>query len=109
MTRRPDEPEPRLPAAPAAREALDRPDDPPVVARLVVEIRSDGSRTVARGAVDDLENGVRVALEARGSTPASLAATLLRSFLDVPALARFGRVARSASRVLLPGRRRPNR
>ena len=82
-----------------------------MVARLVVEIRSDGSTTVARGAVDDLENGVRVALEARGRTAASLAASLVVAMLEVPVMAGLGRLAprlvRTASRALLPRRRQP--
>lgn len=74
------------------RSANDRlaeqPGDPPVVARLIVEIRSDGTRTVARGALDDALNGEKVAVEARGSTPAALAASLIRSLFSAPMLAR---------------------
>ena len=66
----------------------EQPGDPPVVARLIVEIRSDGSRTVARGALDDALNGEKVAVEARGSTPAALAASLIRSLFSGPLLAR---------------------
>lgn len=65
-----------------------QPDDPPVVARLIVEIRSDGSRTVARGALDDVLGGEKVAVEARGTTPAALAASLIRSMFSAPLLAR---------------------
>lgn len=54
-------------------------DDLPVVARLIVEIRSDGSRTVARGALEDLNQGQRVAVEARGDSPLSLALALAKS------------------------------
>ena len=46
--------------------------EPPVIARLVVEVRSDGSRTIARGALE--AGGEAAALEARGTTPAQLAA-----------------------------------
>jgi hypothetical protein len=74
------------------RAATDRlaevPGDPPVVARLIVEIRSDGSRTVARGALDDVLGGEKVAVEARGTTPAALAASLIRSMFSAPLLAR---------------------
>lgn len=70
-------------------------DEPPVVARLVVEIRSDGSRTIARGALEDVQHDERVAVEARGSTPLSLAVGLVRSLLATPML------ARAASRKLL--------
>jgi len=84
---------PEDPAAPSltrgAEDRLaERPDDPPVVARLIVEIRSDGSRTVARGALDDVLGGEKVAVEARGTTPAALAASLVRSLFSAPLLAR---------------------
>ena len=42
--------------------------EPPVVARLVVEIRSDGSHTIARGAAEDMSTGERVSIEAEGAT-----------------------------------------
>jgi hypothetical protein len=74
--------------------------EPPVVARLVVEIRSDGSRTIARGAIEDIHRGERVALEARGDSPIQLALALARSIVQLPRLG-----ARSAVRGLL-GRRR---
>jgi hypothetical protein len=77
-------------------------DEPPVVARLVVEIRSDGSHTIARGAVDDVATGQRVAIEARGDSPAQLAWALARSMVKLPILA--GLAGRSV-RTLLPGRR----
>ena len=41
-------------------------DEPPVVARLVVEIRSDGSRTIARGALEDGQLGERTSSQGRG-------------------------------------------
>jgi hypothetical protein len=63
-------------------------DEPPVVARMVIEIRSDGSRTIARGAVEDTASGERVAIEAKGSTPAALAASLAKSLFSMPVLAR---------------------
>jgi hypothetical protein len=75
-------------------------DGPPVVARLVVEIRSDGSRTIARGALQDVLAGETVAVEARGGSPLQLALSLARSMLRVPAL------ARTAGRALLTTRRR---
>lgn len=74
--------------------------EPPVVARLVVEIRSDGSRTIARGAVEEMATGTRTTLEARGDSPIQLALALARSLTQLP---RIG--ARSAVRGLL-GRRR---
>lgn len=74
-------------------------DDPPVVARLMVEIRSDGSRTIARGAVEDIASGERVAIEARGTTPAQLAASLAKTIFATPLL------AKTAFRAVLEGRR----
>lgn len=60
--------------------------EPPVVARLVVEIRSDGSRTIARGAMEDTVNGVSTAIEARGDSPLQLAIALARSLTQLPRL-----------------------
>jgi hypothetical protein len=74
--------------------------EPPVVARLIVEIRSDGSRTIARGAIEDTVSGQRTSIEARGDSPIQLAIALARSITQLPRLA-----TRSAVRGLL-GRRR---
>jgi hypothetical protein len=74
--------------------------EPPVVARLIVEIRSDGSRTIARGAMEDTATGQRTTVEAHGTTPFQLALALARSLAQLPRL-----TARSAVRGLL-GRRR---
>ncbi len=63
-------------------------EDPPVVARLVVEIRSDGTRTIARGALKDEVSGEQVALEAKGTTPMQLAAQLAKNLLTTPLAAR---------------------
>jgi hypothetical protein len=63
-------------------------DEPPVVARLMVEIRSDGSYTVARGALEDSVSGQKVAIEASGANPLALALSLARNLADVPWLAR---------------------
>jgi hypothetical protein len=79
---------------------LERTEEPPVVARLVVEIRSDGSRTIARGAVEDAQRGERVAIEARGDSPIQLAIALARALTQMPRL-----TARSAIRGLLARRR----
>ena len=79
-------------------------DLPPVVARMVVEVRSDGSRTIARGALEDLVSGERVALRADASTPVALASELAKALFRTPVL------AKEAVRSLLPGRffkRRP--
>jgi hypothetical protein len=67
---------------------------------MVVEIRSDGSRTIARGAIEDALSGERVAVEARGTTPMALAASLAKNIFSAPALARH------AVRALIQGRRR---
>jgi hypothetical protein len=77
-------------------------DEPPVVARLVVEIRSDGSRTIARGALEDLAQGERVVVQAEGRSPIELALSLARTIFSLPQL------ARGAARALLSGRRKPN-
>jgi hypothetical protein len=60
----------------------------PVVARLMVEIRSDGSYTVARGAMEDSVSGQKVAIEASGGSPLALAISLAKNLTDVPWLAR---------------------
>jgi hypothetical protein len=74
-------------------------DEPPVVARLVVEIRSDGSHTIARGAIEDVGSGQKVAIEARGSTPLSLAIELSRAMFSMRKL------GRQVVRHLLPGKK----
>lgn len=74
--------------------------EPPVVARLVVEIRSDGSRTIARGAVEDIASGQRTMVEARGDSPLQLAIALGRALTQLPRLG-----ARSALRSLWGKRR----
>jgi hypothetical protein len=61
--------------------------EPPVVARLVIEIRSDGSRTIARGAMEDVQTGQRVAIEAKGDSPFQLAMALAKSLTQIPRLA----------------------
>jgi hypothetical protein len=84
----------------AGRAALAEPaDEPPVVARLMVEIRSDGTRTIARGAIEDIASGERVAVEAKGTTPAQLAASLARTLFATPLL------AKAAVRAVLDNRR----
>jgi len=88
---------PRKPAISLTRSqgapgALETADELPVVARMVIEIRSDGSRTVARGALEDSVTGERVVIEAHGSTPMALAAsltgTLTKGLIGIPSLAR---------------------
>src|ERR1700760_1197596 len=60
--------------------------EPPVVARLIVEIRSDGSRTIARGAMEDVATGARTSVEARGDSPLQLALALGRALTQLPRL-----------------------
>ena len=79
--------------------AVEHADEPPVVARLIIEIRSDGSRTIARGAMEDV-GGQRTTIEARGDSPIQLALALARAVSQLPRLG-----ARSAVRGLL-GRKR---
>ncbi len=74
--------------------------EPPVITRLVVEIRSDGSRTIARGAVEDVASGQRTTVEAHGDSPLQLAMALARALTQLPRLG-----ARSAIRGLLGKRR----
>jgi hypothetical protein len=62
-------------------QALDTEAEPPVVARLVVEIRSDGRRTIARGALENAAAGEQVAIQADGTTPLALAMALVRSLV----------------------------
>lgn len=93
-----DRPKPEL--VPRPPDAVERADEPPVVARLVVEIRSDGTRTIARGALEDTLHGERTAIEARGDSPIQLAIALARTLTQLPRMA-----ARASVRGLL-GRRR---
>jgi hypothetical protein len=72
----------------------------PVVARIMVEVRSDGRRTIARGAMEDAATGTKASIEAIGSTPLELALALAKSMLQVPALARQG--VKERLRRLLP-------
>jgi hypothetical protein len=62
--------------------------EPPVVARLVVEIRSDGTQTIARGAMEDAASGQKVAVEASGDNPLALALSLAKNITSAPWLAR---------------------
>ena len=92
-----------------------QPDDPPVVARLMVEIRSDGSRTIARGALEERTLGQRVALQAEAGTPQELTALLLKQLVSTPALtgkavkemlaAKARGLRKRLTRKLLPGSR----
>ena len=78
-----DRPVKAEPATPAQADDL-----PPVVARLVVEIRSDGSRTVARGALEDAVSGQDVAVAVEAESPAALLGKLTRSIISLPSMIR---------------------
>jgi hypothetical protein len=73
----------------------------PVVARLVVEVRSDGTTTIARAGLSDDKTGTTV-MEARGSTPLALALDLARHIVGLtkmgPRTARALLVARRFTR-----------
>src|SRR3954463_13128844 len=75
--------------------------EPPVVARLVVEIRSDGSRTIARGALEDIATGQTAMIDAQGTSPLQLAFALARSLTQLPKLS-----AKMVFTKLLAGRKK---
>jgi hypothetical protein len=79
----------------AARGIESAPVEPPVVARLVVEIRSDGTTTIARAGLCDERSRESSVLEARGSTPLALALSLARHLVELtrPMLGRSRRPA----------------
>ncbi|HKQ71072.1 MAG TPA: hypothetical protein VJT73_17115 [Polyangiaceae bacterium] len=72
---------------PPRRADIEKGRDLPVVARLMVEIRSDGSTTIARGAMEDNLTGQKVAVEASGATPLALALSLAKSIAGTPWMA----------------------
>ncbi|HUQ04631.1 MAG TPA: hypothetical protein VM261_19155 [Kofleriaceae bacterium] len=74
-------------ASASHERALSGDEDLPVVARLVVEIRSDGRRTVARGAIEDVSSGAKTAVVARGDSPVRLAVDLARAIARLPRMA----------------------
>lgn len=82
--RPPEDNDDHSPLVARSPEELRQQTEPPVVARLVVEIRSDGSRTIARGALEDAQRGDRVAIEARGDSPMQLAIALARALTRLP-------------------------
>lgn len=75
-------------ATPEPKRSIAKDEEPPVVARMVIEIRSDGTRTIARGAAEDASTGEKVAIEVAGTTPLQLALSLMKTMATVPALAR---------------------
>jgi len=84
-----------------ARALQQRDEELPVVARLIVEVRSDGTRTIARGGLEDATTGQRVTIDARGDTPAALAIALARSIFPLAdtALPLLRRGTRAGSRI----------
>ena len=72
--------------APKDGAAIATEDELPVVARLVVEIRSDGTRTVARGAMHDVESDQKVAVELASGSPWQMAQSLVKALLGMPKL-----------------------
>jgi hypothetical protein len=93
--------DPDVELMPAGDAPIETSTEPPVVARLIVEIRSDGTRTVARGAIEDVINDTRTTVEARGSSPLQLALALSKALMQLPRMA-----ASQAVRGLL-GRKKP--
>jgi len=69
----------------------------PIVARLIVEVRSDGSRTIARGLIEDATTGQRTQLAVSGGAPVALLATVLGAGRTFASLA--WRAARKATRI----------
>lgn len=78
----------RAPDAIAAEKEL------PVVARLVVELRSDGVRTVARGAMVDAESGQQVGVEIRAGSVLELAGSLAKNLMSLPMMMLKARLRR---------------
>ena len=86
--------------ATTSNQAIAPEEELPIVARLVVEVRSDGKRTLARGAMEDAATGMKAAIEAQGSSPLELALALAKSMLQVPVFT--GQAIRNRLRRLLP-------
>jgi len=92
------------PTDPARAEVQAEPDLPPVVARMVIEVRSDGVRTLARGALEDLVSGQTVRVDTPALTPIELAGQLSRMLVLPTTLA--GGALRDGVRALVPERLR---
>lgn len=73
-------------------------DELPVVARLVVELRSDGTRTIARGAIVDVDSGQQVAIEVRASSLLELTGSLAKSLASLPMMLLKARLRRDRTR-----------
>ena len=96
MSEKPRDP---MPITPAPADLPVAAGELPVVARLIVEVRSDGTRTVARGAMEDAASGAKAVIEASGATPLELALALTKSIFAAPWLRR--QAALSSIRALL--------
>ena len=99
------QPERQLPQELDPKAALANAEELPVVARMVVEIRSDGIRTVARGAFEDFQSGQQVAIETDPLAAAKLAQAFTRSIMGSTAgLVRMGvsEGLKSTARSLVP-------
>ena len=83
-----------------ATDELAKVEELPVVARMVIEIRSDGVRTMARGAMEDVASGQKVAIEIPAMTPLQLSAALTESIGK--ALFETQGLARHALKSLVP-------
>lgn len=81
--------------------ADERADELPIVARMVVEIRSDGRLTVARGAIEDRLNGEQVSVEARADSPLELSRALAKMIFSSPITALLGRRSDAAAEDVL--------
>lgn len=77
------------------------PELPPIVLRMVIEVRSDGTRTIARGAIEDQRAGERVQIKIDNFSPLVLGREITRALLSVPSIAK-----RAARTMLLPRGRR---
>lgn len=66
-----------------AQDAVATEEDLPVVARLVVELRSDGRRILARGAISNEPTGERAAVEAVADSPLALMRMLARQMAQL--------------------------
>ena len=79
---------------------------PPVVARMVIEIRSDGTKTIARGALEDRVTGQTVALHADAVSPLALSRKLAGAVFSLPSLAKTAVGSLLPRRLRRLGRRR---
>jgi hypothetical protein len=81
-----------------APDEITKEEELPVVARLVVELRSDGTRTIARGAIVDVDSGQQVAIEVRASSLLELTGSLAKSLASLPMMLLKARLRRDRTR-----------